>query len=303
MAALPRAVCSCLSVAVLLVAGFWPSGSLATSASLPVVAADAAHGKSVYLRLPRVTSSTPTGPLQILVTLHGMGGNGQAFAQNLFDQADRYGWLIVAPTVDYGNWQDPAQVAREDPSLITWLSHYLDELPANTGLSVRHKVLLLGHSRGAQLAHRFAEAQPDRVRAVAALSAGDYTLPLAATLQGQPLTFPFGVRDLTSYTGRPFDAAGVRRVQFWIGVGVNDTMSTDLPHQWDYEGTTRVQRAASFVDALRSLGASTTFTIFPSTGHGLTPEMRSAACTFLGKLPVDNPPTRRLRGSPVPVSD
>jgi pimeloyl-ACP methyl ester carboxylesterase len=211
-----------------------------------------------------------------------MGGTGEAFSKDLVEQADKYGWLIVAPTVDYGDWTKPELVAREDPLLIRALADYLDQLPQLSGVRVRRTVLVLGHSRGAQLAHRFAEFRPDRVLAVAALSAGTYTLPLASGPQGT-MSFPYGVKDLAQYAGRAFDSTGFDGVQFWVGVGGLDTNPADLPRQWDtYEGTTRLQRAQAFQAAMQQLGASSVLRIFGDTGHGVTAEMRLAACSFLG---------------------
>jgi pimeloyl-ACP methyl ester carboxylesterase len=206
-----------------------------------------------------------------------MGGSGEAFANDLFDQADRYGWIIVAPTIDFGDWTRPEVVAAEEPGLIAALSDYVDQLPSIVGMPVRRTILLLGHSRGAQLAHRFAEFRPERVLAVAALSAGTYTLPNGS------LSFPYGVNDLASYSGTSFDAARVGGVLFWVGVGAQDTNPADIPRQWDaFEGTTRVQRAAAFASALQQMGASAVLQVFGGTSHGLTNEMRNAACTFLG---------------------
>src|SRR5712692_3126097 len=198
--------------------------------------------RSVFVRAPR--GGTLAGkPVQVLLALHGMGGNGEAFSKDLVEQADRYGWLLVAPTIDYGDWTNPNVVAREEPILIRALADYLDQLPQLTDLPVRHLVLVLGHSRGAQLAHRFAEFRPDKVLAVAALSAGTYTLPLVAGPQGG-MSFPFGVKDLAQYGGSAFDPARFDGVQFWVGVGGQDNNPADLPRQWDtYEGTTRLQRA------------------------------------------------------------
>src|SRR6267378_1042735 len=125
---------------------------------------------SVYLHLPKELPTTQ--PVQVLVALHGMGGNGEQFAANFLKDAERNHWLIVAPTIDYGDWTDPAQVAREDPRLIRWLAGYLEHLDLYAGVPVKPRVLLLGHSRGAQLAHRFAFFEPQRVLAVAALGVG-----------------------------------------------------------------------------------------------------------------------------------
>jgi pimeloyl-ACP methyl ester carboxylesterase len=297
-----RALFGCLGLGVLLASALWPASSLAAGAGMPTPGPNA-HVTSVYVRLPHTNPPlNPATPLQPLVALHGMYGSGDAFAKDLTDQADRYGWVIVAPTIDYGDWQDPAQVAREDPALIAWLTDELDALPSQMGVVLRKRVLLLGHSRGAQLAHRFAEARPDRTLAVAALSAGDYTLPLPAGAHGNALSFPFGIRDLARYTGRPFDPARFGGVQFFVGVGGEDSNPADVPHQWDYEGTTRVQRAEAFVAAMQQLGAQAELTVFPGADHTLTPEMRSAACRFLDSvLDVDTVATPHGPAVPMPT--
>jgi len=236
--------------------------------------------RSVYVRAAK--GANPNAPQQVLVALHGMGGNGETFGKDLVEQADHYGWMLVAPTIDYGDWKDPTQVAREDPRLIAALVDYLDQLPQITGFQVRKRVLLLGHSRGAQLAHRFAEFRPDRVLAVAAISAGTYTLPVAAE-QGKGLMFPYGIKDLDKYGGRAFDPTRFEGVQFWLGVGSDDNNPNDIPRQWDaYEGKTRVERAQAFEKAAKALGASTVLRVFGGAKHDLTTEMRSAACNFLG---------------------
>ncbi|MBV9131830.1 MAG: hypothetical protein JO020_04110 [Chloroflexi bacterium] len=230
--------------------------------------------RGIYVRAPQTPTSTK--PLQVLLALHGMGGNGPDFARELIEQADRNGWLLVAPTIDYGDWTNPSVVANEDPVLIQALNNYLDQLPQLVGGPTRHLVLILGHSRGAQLAHRFAEFRPDRVLAIAALSAGTYTMP------ENDVRFPYGVQDMDQYTGHTFDAARFDSVGIWIGVGGQDTNAADVPRQWDnIEGSTRVQRAQAFESAVQQLGASAVLRVFGGAGHGLTTEMRNAACDFL----------------------
>jgi pimeloyl-ACP methyl ester carboxylesterase len=257
--------------------------------------------RSVFVRLPR-GGTTLGKPLQVLLALHGMGSNGEDFSRDLVDQADRYGWLLVAPTIDYGDWTKPDLVAREDPTLIRALADYLDQLPQQIGTPTRRLVLVLGHSRGAQLAHRFAEFRPDKVLAVAALSAGTYTLPLSAGPHGG-MSFPYGIKDLAQYAGRGFDSTRFDGIQFWVGVGGQDTNPNDLPRQWDtYEGTTRVQRAQAFEAAMQQMGASSVLKVFGDAKHDVTSEMRLAACTFLGRAMVPRAPYGTpLSAAPEPV--
>jgi pimeloyl-ACP methyl ester carboxylesterase len=279
----------------------WLALAFAALAVLPVVVPAAASSgvtsalvgtpvRTVYLRAPR-SAATSGRPVQVLLALPGMGGRGEEFAKDLIEQADQYGWLIVAPTIDYGDWTNPSVVAREDPLLIGALADYLDQLPDLVGMPTRREVLILGHSRGAQLAHRFAEFRPDKVLAVAALSAGTYTLPHAT---GQ--SFPFGLKDFIQYTGHTFDLHRFTGIPFWVGVGGQDTNAAELPRQWDsIEGTTRVQRAQAFEAAMQKLGANSILRVFGSAGHGITSEMRLAACTFLGSAMLPRTP----RGTPL----
>jgi pimeloyl-ACP methyl ester carboxylesterase len=246
--------------------------------------------RSVYVRPPRGGPIPQGKPVQVLMALHGMGGNGEAFSRDLIEQADRYGWLLVAPSIDYGDWTKPDVIAREEPILIRAMADYLDQLPQTAGMPVRRQVLVLGHSRGAQLAHRFAEFRPDKVLAVAALSAGTYTLPLSSGPQGG-LSFPFGIKDMAQYAGRAFDPTKFGGIQFWVGVGGLDNNPAEVPRQWDtYEGNTRLQRAQAFEAAMQQMGASATLRVFGNTKHEVTSEMRSAACTFLAKAMLPRAP-------------
>src|SRR3954471_14475778 len=110
------------------------AGALLLAAPARPAFAPVARAAELSVRVPAVLIHPPRDmplgkPLQVLVALHGMGGNGDQMASQLAAQADRNHWLLVAPTIQYGDWTDPAQVAREEPQLIQWLSEYLDQLP------------------------------------------------------------------------------------------------------------------------------------------------------------------------------
>jgi poly(3-hydroxybutyrate) depolymerase len=245
-------------------------------------AAGAAQIQGVYVRSPQ---QVPDGPLQVVVALHGMGGNGTDFGNALASQADQHGWLIVAPTIKYGDWTDPTRIAREDPALIAWLSDEIRSLSATTDHPLQPEVLLFGHSRGAQLALRFTEIHPEQVAGVAAVSAGTYTLPVSRDGRNRLLEFPFGVANLARDDGgKPFNAGEFSAVPIWIGVGAQDNNPSDVPDAWDpYIGDNRRERAERFANALRSMGADVTLDVFDGATHGLTDEMRATACAALAE--------------------
>jgi pimeloyl-ACP methyl ester carboxylesterase len=241
-----------------------------------------AEGQGVFVRPP--VDAVDGQPLQVLLALHGMGGNGPDFGNALASQADAHGWLIVAPTIRYGDWTDPVKIAREDPALVAWLSDYVRNLALRTGYSVAPRVLVFGHSRGAQLALRYTEIHPDEVAGVAAASAGTYTLPLVHNAEtGEALEFPFGVANLARADGgKAFDAGRFDAVPIWIGVGSADNNDADVPDAWDpYIGVDRLERAIAFTQALRDAGSDISLTVFANTDHTLTEAMRTAGCTAL----------------------
>jgi predicted esterase len=250
-------------------------------------AANTTQNREYTVHLPPDPESRQ--PLTVLVALHGMGGNGSDFSRKLIEHPDRRGWLLVAPSIKYRDWRDPEEVRRDGAEYLPALKATLEELPRQTGLALRERVLLYGFSRGGQAAHRFAFMYPEASRGVAALSSGTYTLPKKQIQRGADealLRFPYGVADLEQYIGKPFDPAAVRQVGFWLGVGANDNLASDLPRQWDaYIGSTRVERARAFSRALEEMGANAELAIFPNASHEVTDEMRAQAVAFLGGLP------------------
>jgi poly(3-hydroxybutyrate) depolymerase len=223
-------------------------------------------------------------PLQVVFALHGMGGEGRGFCQGFLSAAERNGWVVVAPTFSYRNWKDPATVAEDDVALTSALVDLLDSMPQRIGHATTRRAIVFGFSRGAQLAHRFALAYPERTSAVAAMSAGTYTLPRAATaaVGGEPLNFPYGTADLGQRIGHAASSADLAKIPFWIAVGGDDTQPDDVPRQWDaLLGKTRLQRADAFPSALNASGGEATLDIYPGVGHVMSAEMIRGATAFM----------------------
>ncbi len=248
------------------------------------VAATSAH--------PAYTLYTPggwadAGPRGItLVVMHGMGGNGPGMAATILPFARAQGWTVLAPTVPYGDWRDPTQLVGEELGLQPQLAGLLDAVPAETGVTIPSQVMLFGFSRGAQAALRFALLYPERVQAVAACSAGTYTLPARTvkTAAGPTIAapLPYGVADIEQRAGRAFEASEMAAVRFLIGVGANDNREGDVPRQWDqFLGKTRLERAERFAAVLTQLGLPARAVVVPDTGHELSTQMMNEVTTFL----------------------
>jgi pimeloyl-ACP methyl ester carboxylesterase len=245
------------------------------------------------LRVDEFFVHVPPGaqePLTALVVLHGMGGNGEDVSRPLLERADAERWVIVAPTFQYGDWRDPAQLTREAGAHMPRIAGFLDRLPDLTGLSVRKDALFYGFSRGGQTANRFALCYPERVAAVAMVSSGTYTLPFASVGSNDgdvAMPFPYGVSNFADLFGGAFDSSRFASVPFWVAVGSRDSDPADVPQQWTrYIGSDRVERAQRFTTSLREAGFNAEVHIYQGVGHGETDQIRAAALDFLkGSLP------------------
>jgi pimeloyl-ACP methyl ester carboxylesterase len=234
---------------------------------------------------PQSLVGAAPAPVTVLV-LHGIGGNGPGMAATLLPFARAQGWTVVAPSIPYGDWRDPAQLTREELGLQPQMAGLLDAVPVETGVDLGQRILVFGFSRGAQTALRFAMLYPDRVRAVAAFSAGTYTLPMATikTAAGGTMTapMPFGVADLEQQVGHKIDAARLAAIRFLIGVGARDNREGDVPRQWDpFVGKTRVERAERFAASLNEMGMPAKMVVVPDAGHELTAPMVEQVTSFL----------------------
>ena len=256
-----------------------------TAAAARVAPAGTADSAAPFTYVP--TKAAAAQPLQVVIALHGVGGAGKDFAAPLVQEAERNGWLLVAPTFAYGDWHNPDEVAAEDVEIAQRLVATINALPERTHLQLKPHVDLIGFSRGAQVAHRFALFFPEDVDRVVAFSAGTYTMPYRTKDidgDGRPdmLALPYGSADFNKRLGHPINPLRLKQVRFLIGVGSADNSAGDVPHQWDvYEGKTRLERALEFVDALRSQGVRCSLQVFPGVGHEVTRAMLNQAVQFL----------------------
>jgi predicted esterase len=236
--------------------------------------------ESVFVHVPPFVA--PGARLRVVVAVHGVGGNGQPFGEQMVEAANKNGWIIVAPTLRYGDWWKVDQLVREDAAFGRWLIDYLVTLPRERAVLTEDRVMLFGFSRGGSVVERFALHHPERVLASAVYSSSSYTLPAAKDDKGRALVYPFGVADTAAYGLGVFNAQAFRSTRWLVGVGASDNQIKDVPQVWSpFIGTTRVDRARNFSTALRVAGAEVKFRTFADTAHTLTTEMRSEALTFL----------------------
>ncbi len=185
-----------IPICILIVVGLSIVGYLYwdTSPHRRTLAADPTQ--EYWLHVP--AQCTADHPCPVFVFVHGTDGNGRDFIRTWRDHADREGFIVVCPTFPQGY-----QVLEgdEDEALIAILDEVGQRYPTTEG------AIVSGFSGGAQFAHRFAFAHPERTRAVAVHSAGSYDPPLAEA----------------------------RRIPFLVTVGLNDTSRVEAAHSFAYK--------------------------------------------------------------------
>ncbi|MBV9120381.1 MAG: hypothetical protein JOZ39_06710 [Chloroflexi bacterium] len=231
-------------------------------------------------------------PATILLALHGLGGNGQDFAGPLVRLSRANGWLLVAPTIPYLDYDNVLEARADEAQLLPKLESIIDDVPRRSRVAVSRRILGLGFSRGAGLLQRFAMTHPDRLAGMALASSGGNTLPFSCAVRAgstvaMELPFPLGIAGFSQSTAREFDAAAFRTIPIWMAVG-----GKDIGEATPWGGTlgaNRLERNGAYAAALRKFGSTVEFKTFPELAHEITggeiEEAVAALRSFLPKAP------------------
>lgn len=216
-------------------------------------------GLTYFLHHP--PGAGPTTP--VIVSVHGISRNARAHVETFAPDAPRQDAVVVAPLFDEDRYSDYQRLGRRGRGARADLAldAILSEVGAITGTDTA-RFFLHGYSGGAQFAHRFALAYPDRVRALAVSSAGWYTMP------DPDVGFPYG---LARHKGLPdlrFQFLTFLRRQVLVLVGDRDTARdatlNKAPQIDKRQGRTRLARAKAWVESLNET----------CDRHGLAPSAR-----------------------------
>ena len=235
--------------------------------------------RTPLLFVPESVTRDPAAPVTLVVVLPGLGGIGRDLAEGFVPTAEADRWLLLAPSPSYDPVTANESLEAADLRVDNELVALIDGVLARPAFELAPRIDLVGFSRGAQQAHRFALRHPDRVNALASFSAGTYTMPTSL----QP--YPLGVGGFDQWNHlRPFDPVALRQVRVLVGVGAADANPADVVRAWDgVGGTTRLERGSRFAQALEQLDVPTRFLTYPGVAHSFVPAMREdAIALFLG---------------------
>jgi poly(3-hydroxybutyrate) depolymerase len=185
----------------------------------------------------------------ILVAVHGVSRNFEEHAQLFAPYAEKQGVVLIAPSFTpernegYQRLSEEGAAQRADLALDAIIA----EVAAATGAD-GSRFRLFGFSGGAQFAHRYALAHPERVISAAIGAAGWYTFPDNRT------PYPYGLGASPERSTLRFDPSRFLRVPIAVFVGDADTTGGENFRSEELldvqQGTTRRERAQRWVEAM-----------------------------------------------------
>jgi len=229
---------------------------------------DARGNQRYFLYRP----SSASGKAPLLVSVHGISRNARSHATCLARVAEQHGVVVVAPLFTARRFHDYQRMGHsrrgERPD------RALDEIVAEAGRLTgadAGRFFLFGYSGGAQFAHRYAMAYPQRIAALALGSAGWYTFP------DPHERYPWGMRASAGLPDLFFDLDRFLELRIHLFVGGLDTLrGPDLNHSRrvdTQQGATRLERAVRWAAALRRAAllagksAEVSLCTLPRSGH------------------------------------
>ena len=154
-----------------------PRSAVTTTATSGVLGL--ASGRDAALQLP---SNPPSGPLPLLVMLHGASQNGASMLRRVGPAADEAGVVVLAPDSRGGTWDAIRGDFGED---VVFIDRALEHVFARVSIDPA-RVVVGGFSDGASYALSLGLANGDLFPRVAAFSPG---FVISAAVHGHPRFF------------------------------------------------------------------------------------------------------------------
>jgi len=215
------------------------------------------------------SAAAPGAP--VMVSVHGLMRDATKQPVAFSKMCEERGAVMMAPIFRNDAHKDYQRLGRKGRGnrADSLLHRLLAEVASLSGADTT-RIHLFGFSGGAQFAHRYAMAHPDRVARVVVAAAGWYTFP------DPHERFPYGIRPTRALKGVTFDPDTFLRVPVTVLIGSLDTTTENMRNTARtvaQQGATRLDRARKWVSAMRDaatamgLEPQVSLTEVPGIGH------------------------------------
>ncbi len=225
----------------------------------------------------RYVPATP--PTKVVVLMHGAVPNPFAEARNMTEawagDAERESAVLVAPVFDDERYGAKGKSWLGYRGLFDGADKFIDTCVAKALTGPPPKLLLHGHSAGAQSALRYAIRYPDRVAGVSVTSCGSYAFP------DKSLAWPLGMKGAKADGWKK-----AARIPTAVIFGEKDEMQ--LPPPPAGKPTTRVELGRAWIDAMNALvpdgvERSLKLVVLPGEPHSSAALTQRAAAELFGR--------------------
>lgn len=225
-----------------------------------------------YLYLPHCM----TLETKIFVTIHGISRNAREHAKKFSALAEAYNTVLIAPFFPSDRFPDYQRLGRTGQRADYALNEILLEVAELTGLATE-SFYLFGYSGGAQFAHRYLFAYPNRVRKLALGAPGWYTYP------DPSVNYPRGLKNIQRLQ-LTADPTAYLRIPVCVLVGERDNQRDDELNQSPkidcLQGKTRIERGQNWIKEMmlqakvQGLDTLYSFRLLPNSPHSFSISMR-----------------------------
>jgi pimeloyl-ACP methyl ester carboxylesterase len=214
---------------------------------------------------------------RMVAAVHGIAGHAAEQALLLAARAERHCAVLVAPCFTNPPYRAYQRLGTREARADRALERAVEDAARRTGANAS-RLLLVGHSGGAQFVHRYAMANPGRVAAAVVAAAGWYTYP------DPTVPFPEGIAPSARLPDLRFELEALLRVPMLVAAGEwdveRDAALRQRPEIDRRQGRHRLERARRFVAAMRQaareagLPPAVSFRELPRTQHSFLEAVR-----------------------------
>lgn len=217
-------------------------------------------------------STRPKPEIPIFVAVHGIRRRAELQARLFAPLIESTGGTLVAPVFSSKRHSDYQRLGRhgkgERSDLA--LNQVLRDVFEHTGTEP-HPVVMFGYSGGGQFVHRYAMANPRRVKRLAVAAPGWFTFPDGSR------AYPEGIGKTRSLPDLLFDPARFLQIPTLVLVGENDVERDSALQQRKsvdaVQGKNRMERGRRWIAAMSAAASRFNydtvfrFSIVPGCGH------------------------------------